>query len=45
MILTLINDLLDLSKIENFKFKLNERYIDLSQLIKQACQTMKPLAI
>lgn len=34
MILTLVNDMLDLAKIEQFKFTLHEDYFDLSQLIK-----------
>ena len=43
MILNLVNDLLDLAKIESFKFKLDEEYFDLSACIYQACDTMKPL--
>jgi len=34
MIENLINDLLDLAKIENNKFKLNEEYFDLTNTIK-----------
>lgn len=33
MILTLVNDLLDLAKIEQFKFKLHEDYFDLSGMV------------
>jgi len=33
MIENLINDLLDLAKIENNKFKLNEEYFDLTNSI------------
>lgn len=44
MILTLVNDLMDLAKIEQFKFTLHEGYFDLSKLIRQVCQTMRPLA-
>ena len=42
MIINLVNDLLDLAKIEEFKFKLSEEYFDLSQAIDDACITMKP---
>ena len=34
MLLTLINDLLDLAKIENQKFHINEEYFDLNQLVE-----------
>lgn len=44
MILTLVNDLLDLAKIEQFKFILNETYFDMSSLVRQTCRTIKPLA-
>lgn len=44
MILTLVNDLLDLAKIDQFKFKLHEDYFDLSQMVRHSCQTMQPLA-
>ena len=43
MILNLVNDLLDLAKIEAFKFKLDEDYFDLKSSINQAVETMKPL--
>ena len=43
MILNLVNDLLDLAKIEAFKFKLDEDYFDLTETIDQANQTMAPL--
>ena len=33
MILNLVNDLLDLAKIEAFKFKLNEDYFDLVKVV------------
>ena len=34
MLLTLINDLLDLAKIENQKFHINEQYFDLNKLVE-----------
>ena len=34
MLLTLINDLMDLAKLETLNFKLNEEYFDLPLLIK-----------
>lgn len=43
MILNLVNDLLDLAKIEAFKFKLDERYFDLVDIVKQSQDTMEPL--
>ena len=44
MILTLVNDLLDLAKIEQFKFVLHEDQFDLSKIVRQSCATIKPLA-
>ena len=44
MILVLVNDLLDLAKIEQFKFKLHDDYFDLSKMIRMSCMTMMPLA-
>lgn len=44
MILTLVNDLLDLAKIEQFKFKLHEDYFDLTRMVRQSSMTMQPLA-
>ena len=41
MLLTLINDLMDLAKLETLNFKLNEEYFDLPELIKQAFKTVK----
>ena len=40
MIENLINDLLDIAKIENNKFTLNEDYFDLSQSVKEAFEIM-----
>ena len=40
MILTLVNDLLDLAKIEQFKFKLHEDYFDLTKMVRQSSMTM-----
>lgn len=41
MLLTLINDLLDLAKLETMNFKFNEDYFNLSEVINQAYETMK----
>lgn len=41
MLITLINDLLDLAKLETMNFKFNEEYFDYNKLIKQAFDTMK----
>ena len=42
MILNLVNDLLDLAKIEAFKFKLDEDYFNLKTTIQQSVDVMKP---
>jgi len=34
MLLTLINDLMDLAKLETLNFKFNEEFFDLAELIK-----------
>ena len=34
MLLTLINDLMDLAKLESLNFKFNEEFFDLPELIK-----------
>ena len=41
MLLTLINDLLDLAKFETMNFKFNEDYFNLNELISKAYNTMK----
>ena len=41
MILTLINDLLDLAKFETMNFKFNEDFFNLNELISKAYDTMK----
>ena len=41
MLLNLINDLLDLAKLENQKFHINEEYFDLNKLVEQAFKTFK----
>ena len=37
MIINLVNNLLDLAKIETIKFKLVEEFFDLGQAIEEAC--------
>lgn len=44
MLLNLINDLLDLAKINSLNFKFNDNFFDLNELIKKACQTIKFMA-
>lgn len=41
MLITLINDLLDLAKLETMNFKFNDEYFDYNELIKQAFNTVK----
>lgn len=41
MLLTLINDLLDLAKVETMNFQFNEEFFDMNQLITQAYDTVK----
>jgi len=41
MLITLINDLLDLAKLETMNFKFNEDYFCLNELINQAYNTVK----
>ena len=41
MLLTLINDLLDLAKIETMNFKFNDDYFNLNDVITNAYNTMK----
>lgn len=41
MLLTLINDLLDLAKFETMNFKFNEEFFNLNDLISKAYDTMK----
>ena len=40
MLLNLINDLLDLAKIENSTFKLNWKFFDLFEVIEQVAETL-----
>ena len=42
MIINLVNNLLDLAKIESIKFKLVEEFFDIGQVIEEACYTMQP---
>lgn len=41
MLLTLINDLLDLAKFETLNFKFNEEFFNFNDLIAKAYDTMK----
>ena len=41
MILTLINDLLDLAKYETMNFTFNEDFFNMNELINQAYETVK----
>lgn len=41
MMITLINDLLDLAKFETMNFKFNDNYFDLNEVIDNAYNTMK----
>ena len=41
MLITLINDLLDLAKLETMNFKFNDDYFDYNELVKQAFNTVK----
>ena len=40
MLLNLINDLLDLAKIENSQFKLNWTYFDLFEVVEKSVETL-----
>ena len=40
MLENLINDLLDLAKIENNKFSLNQNYFDLAETVEQTLKIM-----
>ena len=44
MLTNLINDLLDLAKINTLNFKFNNDYFDLNILIQQSLETMKYMA-
>ena len=44
MLTNLINDLLDLAKINTLNFKFNNDYFDLNILIQQSLDTMKYMA-
>ena len=41
MLETLIHDLIDLAKIENNKFSLNQEYFDLTETVHQTLEIMK----
>ena len=41
MLTNLINDLLDLSKIDSLNFRLNEEYFDLVEIVEMAFKTVK----
>lgn len=44
MLLNLINDLLDLAKINSLNFKFNNSYFDLADLIQKAYESVKFIA-
>ena len=44
MLLNLINDLLDLAKINTFNFKFNDSYFDMKDLVQKAQDTVKFIA-
>lgn len=44
MLLTLINDLMDLAKLDTLNFKFNDQYFDLPELINQTFKTVKSQA-
>lgn len=44
MLTNLINDLLDLAKINTLNFKFNNDFFDLSNLIQQSLDTVKYMA-
>jgi signal transduction histidine kinase len=44
MLTNLINDLLDLAKMESLNFKFNDDFFDLRVLLKQASQTVHFMA-
>jgi K+-sensing histidine kinase KdpD len=44
MLTNLINDLLDLAKINTLNFKFNNDYFDMKILIKQSLETIKYMA-
>lgn len=41
MLINLINDLLDLAKIDSLNFKFNNNYFDLADLIQKAFDSVK----
>ena len=45
MLITLINDLLDLAKLETMNFTFNEEYFDFNEVITKAFETVKYQAI
>jgi signal transduction histidine kinase len=40
ILIRLVNDLMDLAKLENMKFTLNNSYFDLTKTIKDAFETL-----
>lgn len=44
MLTNLINDLLDLAKINTLNFRFNNDFFDLSNLIQQSLETVKYMA-
>ena len=41
MLINLINDLLDMAKMDSLKFKFNNQYFDMNELIQRAFDTIK----
>ena len=44
MLLNLINDMMDLAKIENMKFDLNNQFFDLTKTLERSFESMAYLA-
>ena len=44
MLTNLINDLLDLAKLNNLKFKFNNQYFDIENLFHNVVETVKYIA-
>ena len=44
MLINLINDLLDLAKINSLNFKFNDGYFDIKEVVLQACEKVRFIA-